>query len=432
MDRFVIEGGRPLQGELQVSGSKNATLPLMAAALLGDSPTVLRNVPGLRDVETMAEVLRSLGVRVDLSDGVAVIDPAGFDITEAPYDIVRKMRASIYVMGPMLARHRQAKVSMPGGCAIGARPIDLHLKGFEALGASIQLDHGNVVATADHLVGSEMNLSGAAGSSVGATCNVLMAAALAEGRTVIHGAAREPEVQELVRFLRAMGAQIATTDGTTLTVEGVRSLQGTAHSVVCDRIEAGTFLVAGAITRGNLLVKGAPLEQMEQTVAKLREIGVDVESENGALRVVAETCGFHATHIQTQVYPGFATDMQAQFMALLATVPGTSIIRETIYVDRFIHVAELNRMGANITLVSGVATVQGVERLSGAPVMASDLRASAALVLAALAAEGTTVISRVYHIDRGYEAIEKKLQAVGGRVERIQGEITEPSLPVVG
>ncbi|MCX7716801.1 MAG: UDP-N-acetylglucosamine 1-carboxyvinyltransferase [Candidatus Sumerlaeaceae bacterium] len=429
MERIIIQGGRRLEGRVSVSGSKNATLPLMAAALLADSPSVITNVPELRDIQTMADVLRSLGAAVSFSANTLTIDPAGFANTEAPYDIVRKMRASIYVMGPMLGRLHRAKVSLPGGCAIGPRPIDLHLKGFEALGARIQLEHGYVIANAESLRGADFNLLGASGSSVGATCNVLMAAVMAEGESVIHGAACEPDVVELIHFLSRMGASIEGAGTSTLRIAGGKALHGVEHRVIADRIEAGTFMTAAAITRSCIVIENAPLHHMEATTAKLAEIGVAIEPADGGVAVRGDTGNFRPTSITTGVYPGFATDMQAQFMALLATVPGTSIIRETIYVDRFMHAAELNRMGANIRVLSGVATVEGVERLSGAPVMASDLRASAALVIAGLAAEGTTIVNRIYHIDRGYEHIERKLRAVGAAIARVSDAEPEPQLP---
>lgn len=428
MDRIVIEGGCPLRGRVEISGSKNATLPLMAAVLLADSPSTIRNVPDLRDIRTMADVLRSVGAKVDFEDHVLKIDPSGFSIHEAPYDMVRKMRASVYVMGPMLARLGKANVSMPGGCAIGPRPIDLHLKGFEALGARITIEHGNVVAETDGLVGTEFSLSGAAGSSVGATCNVLMTAVLSQGVTVIHGAAREPEVSELINLLNSMGAEIDGDGTRILKIHGVKSLHGVDHAVVADRIEAGTFMVASAITEGDVVLENAPLEQMDAVLSKLQEIGVRVEVSGTHARIWGSRGEYQPTNIQTWTYPGFPTDMQAQFMALLSIVAGRSTIRETIYVDRFLHAAELNRMGADIKVLNGMATVEGVANLSGAPVMASDLRASAALLVAGLAAEGSTVVNRVYHIDRGYEFIEKKLNQLGARVSRIcDNEPDEPS-----
>lgn len=430
MDKFVIEGGVPLRGSVWISGSKNATLPLMAAALLAETPSVLYNVPDLRDTRTMADVLRFLGADVQFEDHVMVIDPRGFRNHEAPYDMVRKMRASVYVMGPMIAKLGRARVSMPGGCAIGPRPIDLHLKGFSALGAKIEIEHGYVVADVEKLRGAEFSLSGAAGSSVGATCNVLMAAVLADGETVIHGAAREPEVCELISFLRKMGAQIEGAGERVLHIRGVPSLRGTNHTIVADRIEAGTFMVAAAITNGDIIIKNAPLDHMDAVVSKLHEIGARVEQVSEGTRVWGCLENYSPTNIQTWTYPGFPTDMQAQFMALLSLVPGTSIIRETIYVDRFLHAAELNRMGAKIQVLNGMATIQGVPKLSGAPVMASDLRASAALVLGGLAAEGTTVVNRVYHIDRGYESIEHKLTALGAKIVRVSDdELEEATLP---
>jgi len=320
---------------------------------------------------------------------------------------------------------------MPGGCAIGTRPIDLHLKGFEELGTRITLDFGNVVAETDGLKGSEFNLSGAAGSSVGATCNIVMAATLAEGTTVVHGAAQEPDVVELCRFLIQMGAQIEGSGSATIRIHGLKSLKGITYRVAADRIEAGTFLTAIAITGGDAIVENAPVEHMDSTIEKIKEMGVGIELSGNNIRVFGDRASFKPTNIQTWTYPGFPTDMQAQFMALLATIPGTSTIRETIYADRFMHAAELNRMGAQIRVASGLATIDGVNRLGGAPVMASDLRASAALVVAGLAAEGTTIVNRVYHIDRGYESIEKKLRGLGARISRIS-EATEafPSIQV--
>lgn len=419
MQRIVIDGQVPLKGKVQISGSKNATLPLMAAALLGETPTTLRNVPNLRDVRTMAEVLRSLGADVEFNDNVMKIDPAGFSETEAPYDTVRKMRASIYVMGPMLARLKQAKVSLPGGCAIGSRPIDLHLKGFELLGADVRLEHGYVIAETGGLIGDEFNLSGATGSSVGATCNVVMAACLAKGTTIIHGAAREPDVVELCNFLNKMGARIEGAGTASITIHGGSSLSGVDHVVVSDRIEAGTFMTAAAITGGDIVIESCPLNDMDSTIEKLIEIGVNVETiDSSTCRVYGTPAEYTPTNIQTLVYPGFPTDMQAQFMALLSIVDGESIIKENIYVDRFMHAAELNRMGADIRVSNGTAIIHGVPELMGAPVMASDLRASAALVVAGLAAEGITIVNRVYHIDRGYEQIETKLQALGARIQR--------------
>jgi UDP-N-acetylglucosamine 1-carboxyvinyltransferase len=432
MDKIVITGGRPLKGTVEVSGSKNATLPLMAAALLAESPTVLRGVPDLRDIQTMVGVIQSLGAHVEFEHGIMRIDPAGFSNTEAPYDMVRKMRASIYVMGPMLARLREAKVSLPGGCAIGPRPVDLHLKGFEYLGTKIDLDAGYVLAKTDRLTGAEFNLSGASGSSVGATCNVLMAASLARGRTIIHGAAREPDVVELADFLSGMGAIISGAGTRTIIVDGVEHLRGVDHQVLPDRIEAGTFVTAAAIVESEVVIEGAPVNHMQATLDKAEEIGAEIRVAGSRITVRGRPGHYEPTNIVTETYPGFATDMQAQFMAVLATVKGESLIREGIYPNRFMHVPELTRMGARIKVMGDSARVDGVDTLIGAPVMASDLRASAALVVAGLAARGTTVISRVYHIDRGYEHIDVKLRALGADVRRFSTEGNETPAPDEG
>ncbi|MDD4278741.1 MAG: UDP-N-acetylglucosamine 1-carboxyvinyltransferase [Candidatus Sumerlaeales bacterium] len=423
MFKFILEGGHRLDGTIAISGSKNATLPLMAAALLADSPTILRNVPELRDIRTMISVIESLGVKIELNDGIMKIDPAEFYNTEAPYDMVRKMRASVYVMGPMLAKLGKATVSLPGGCAIGPRPIDLHLKGFENLGATVSLSQGNIIASVDDkLKGKTFDLAGTSGSSVGATCNTLMAAVLAEGTTVITSAATEPDVSELVNFLIKMGANIEGIGTTTLTIHGVNSLEGIVHTVVTDRIEAGTFMIAAGITHGYLKLLNVPFEHMESTISKLREIGLVIKKESDYIEVYGDANTFSPVMTTTAVFPGFPTDMQAQLTALLSTVKGTSIVRETIYPDRFMHVPELLRLGANINVMSPTATIQGVDHLCGAPIMASDLRASAALVLAGLAAEGTTTIRRIYHIDRGYESIETKLKNAGAVISRVQDE----------
>jgi UDP-N-acetylglucosamine 1-carboxyvinyltransferase len=430
MDKIVIVGGHPLKGTVRVSGSKNATLPLMAAALLADTPTTLRGVPRLRDIDTMVGVIEHLGATVDFTDdGTMVIDPRGFSNTIAPYDMVRKMRASIYVMGPMLARLRKATVSLPGGCAIGPRPVDLHLKGFEYLGAKIELAGGNVIAEADRLVGGEFNLSGLAGSSVGATCNVLMAASLAQGRSIIHGAAREPDVVELADLLSAMGARISGAGTRTILVDGVEHLHGIDHQVLPDRIEAGTFVTAAAIVESEVVVEGAPVNHMQATLDKVEEIGAEIRVAGNRITVRGRPGHYEPTNIVTETYPGFPTDMQAQFMAVLSLVRGESIVREGIYPNRFMHVPELARMGARIDVLGDRARVEGVEYLTGAPVMASDLRASAALVVAGLAARGTTVISRVYHIDRGYEYIDSKLRALGADVRRFSTEGQETPSP---
>jgi len=417
MDKFIIEGGVPLRGVVQINGAKNAALPIMAASLLADSPVTLHNIPSLMDVDTMMHVLHTVGADVVRDRETLVIDPARFNVAEAPYDLVRKMRASIYVLGPMVARLKKAKVSLPGGCVIGQRPIDLHLKGLEALGAKVRVLHGYITVENHGLKGATFSLEGPQGSSVGATCNILMAAVMAEGRTVIHGAAREPEVRDLIDFLNEMGARIEVQDST-LTIEGVKSLHGTHHTIIPDRIEAGTYMVAAAITHGDLILKGCHLPHMESVVSKLREIGVEVEPVVGGARCRCNNCRFNPTSIRTLPFPGFPTDLQAQFSSMLTIANGESTVTDTIYPERFMHVAELARMGANISVYSATATICGVEKLQAAPVMATDLRASAALILAALASEGKTEILRVYHIDRGYEHIEEKLDAIGARIRR--------------
>jgi len=419
MDQIRVTGGRPLRGEVQISGAKNATLPIMTAALLAGKPVTLTNTPHLQDVRTMGAVLQALGAKVAIRDRTVVIDPKGFSKAEIPYDVVRKMRASVYVLGPMLARLGQARVSLPGGCAIGPRPIDLHIKGLRALGADLQLRHGFIEADARQgLRGAEMWLEGPCGSSVGATCNVMMAAVVAKGTTIIHAAACEPEVSDTAEFLKSLGARIEGAGTPTLTIEGVDTLGGGKYCVAADRIEAGTYLVAGAITGGDVKVCDCRPDHLETVLEKLAEAGAEISVEGANIRARGGNLG-HALAIRTLPYPGFPTDMQAQFTTMLSVVPGVSTVTDTIYPDRFIHVAELNRMGASIQAHAGTATITGVKSLSAAPVMASDLRASAALVLAGLIAKGTTTLLRVYHIDRGYEAIEKKLSALGASIERV-------------
>ncbi|HOE62894.1 MAG TPA: UDP-N-acetylglucosamine 1-carboxyvinyltransferase [Candidatus Sumerlaeota bacterium] len=418
MDQFIVEGGVPLRGVVPISGAKNATLPIMAASLLANSPVTLRNVPALMDIDSMMRMLHHVGADVVRDKDSLVIDPTRFNVAEAPYDLVRKMRASFYVLGPMVAKLKKAKVSLPGGCVIGRRPVDLHIKGLEALGAKVKVEGGYVIVDKPKLKPAIFSLEGPSGSSVGATCNTLMAAVFIEGRAVIHGAAKEPEVMALVDFLNEMGAKIEVQDST-ITIEGVKELHGTEHTIIPDRIEAGTYMVAAAITRGDLTIKGCHLPHMEVVVSKLREIGLEVEPVVGGARCRFANSRQSAINIRTLPYPGFPTDLQAQFSSLLALTKGESTITETIYPERFMHVAELSRMGAEISLYRATATICGVDKLQGAPVMATDLRASAALVLAALAAEGKTEILRVYHIDRGYERLEKKLEAVGARIRRV-------------
>jgi UDP-N-acetylglucosamine 1-carboxyvinyltransferase len=407
MDRIVIRGGKPLRGEVRISGAKNAALAEMAACMLATGESTLDNVPRLQDIDTMAGMLDFLGARTRREGDRLRIDASDWRGDEAPYDMVRKMRASFYVMGPMLGRLRRAKVSHPGGCAIGPRPIDLHLRGFEALGAKITVEHGYVLAEGEGMRGAEFSLEGEFGTSVGATCNVAMAAALTPGTTVIHGAALEPEVAEVVRMLNLMGAKIKGLETSTLEIEGVERLHPIHYATIPDRIEAGTFLVGAVITGGDVLALGAKAEHMEAVLDKLRQVGAEVEVRADGVRVKAGR-EIRATTIRTLPYPGFPTDMQAQFMAMLCLARGESLIQEGIYPDRFIHAAELMRMGADIHHGTGEARVRGVGRLQGAPLMASDLRASAALVLAGLAAEGETVIHRVYHIDRAMSTSRRR------------------------
>jgi UDP-N-acetylglucosamine 1-carboxyvinyltransferase len=419
MDKLVIKGGKQLEGTVSVSGSKNATLPIaVAASILGDGACVINNVPDLRDVETLRSVLEVLGAVTKFKDSTLHIAPRNEIVYEAPYDLVRKMRASIYVLGPLLARLGRAKVSFPGGCAIGPRPIDLHIKGLEQLGAQIEINEGYIHARADRLAAADMDLSGAHGPSVGATANVMMAATLAEGTTVIRSAAREPHISDLANFLNAMGAEIEGIGTSALKIHGVKQLRGTEYSIVPDDIEAGTFMVAGAITGGDVFVKDAVQENLEAVSAKLSDAGVQLDWKDDGVRVTTPR-QLSAIELNTEPFPGFPTDMQAQMTGLLSLVPGTSVITEAVHTDRFMHVAELNRMGADILVRGHRATVRGVPKLSGAPIMASDLRAGAVLVLAGMAAEGETVVSRVYHIDRGYERIEEKLTAIGANIVRI-------------
>ena len=420
MERLIIKGGTRLEGTIPVSGCKNAVLPIaVAAAILGDGVSVLHNVPNLTDVRTLRAVLEGLGATIKLKNSTLYIEPINHLEFEAPYDLVRKMRASIYVLGPLVAKLGKAKVSFPGGCAIGPRPIDLHIRGLEHLGAEVTVQEGYIYAQAARLVGTEMYLTGQHGPSVGATANVMMAATLAQGTTVIRGAACEPHISDLARFLNAMGADIDGIGTSVLTIRGVKQLRGTEHTVISDDIEAGTFIVAGAITRGDVYVKGITPQQIPAISEKIVEAGVELDWDDNGVRVTTprEISGID---VSTAPFPGFPTDMQAQIMGMLCLASGTSIISENVHTDRFIHAAELNRMGADIMLDGGKAIINGVPGLSGAPVMASDLRAGAVLVAAGMAASGETVLSRVYHIDRGYESIEKKLNNVGANITRVE------------
>jgi UDP-N-acetylglucosamine 1-carboxyvinyltransferase len=419
MDRILIRGGRVLSGSIPVSGAKNAALPLMAAGLLADGPLTLTNAPDLADVATMAGLLAHHGLAVerDKTARSITISGAATDL-EAPYDLVRKMRASVLVLGPLLARHGRARVSLPGGCAIGTRPVDLHLKAFEQMGAEIEITAGYIEARAPGgLKGARIIFPQV---SVGATENILMAAALASGQSEILNAAREPEITDLAACLMRMGARIEGIGTDRLLVEGVASLGAATHPIIADRIEAGTFACAAAITGGSLLLQGARLDHLGAVTRTLREAGVDVAEEEGGLRVTRSN-GLRGADVMTEPFPGFATDMQAQFMALMCVAEGASMITETIFENRFMHVPELSRMGARINFHGASAIVRGVKKLSGAPVMATDLRASVSLILAGLAAEGETIVNRVYHLDRGYERVEAKLAAVGADIERLAG-----------
>ena len=420
MERLIIKGGTRLEGTIPVSGCKNAVLPIaVAAAILGDGVSVLHNVPNLTDVRTLRAVLEGLGATIKLKNSTLYIEPINHLEFEAPYDLVRKMRASIYVLGPLVAKLGKAKVSFPGGCAIGPRPIDLHIRGLEHLGAEVTVQEGYIYAQAARLVGTEMYLTGQHGPSVGATANVMMAATLAQGTTVIRGAACEPHISDLARFLNAMGADIDGIGTSVLTIRGVKQLRGTEHTVISDDIEAGTFIVAGAITRGDVYVKGITPQQIPTISEKIVEAGVELDWDDNGVRVTTPR-EIKGIDVSTAPFPGFPTDMQAQIMGMLCLASGTSIISENVHTDRFIHAAELNRMGADIMLDGGKAIINGVPGLSGAPVMASDLRAGAVLVAAGMAASGETVLSRVYHIDRGYESIEKKLNNVGANITRVE------------
>jgi UDP-N-acetylglucosamine 1-carboxyvinyltransferase len=418
MDRIRIRGGKPLNGTIPISGAKNATLPLMTAALLSDGPLVLENAPDLADIATMRALLAQHGLRVEHDKVARTITLSGAaNNLEAPYDIVRKMRASVLVLGPLVARFGRAKVSLPGGCAIGTRPVDLHLKGLEQMGAAITLDSGYIEATAPAggLKGAKIIFPQI---SVGATENLLMAACLADGVTELVNAAQEPEIGDLAMCLMRMGARIEGIGTAKLVIEGVRSLGAATHPIIPDRIEAGTFACAAAITGGQVLLEGARLNDLGSVARVLRDAGVDVAERLEGLQV-SRLNGLHGTDVMTEPFPGFATDMQAQFMALMCVADGASMITETIFENRFMHVPELMRMGARIKYHGQSAIVRGVPRLSGAPVMATDLRASVSLVLAGLAAQGETIVNRVYHLDRGYEAVERKLAAVGADIERL-------------
>ncbi len=424
MDELIVTGGCRLEGTVRASGAKNAALPIMTASLLAEGPLRLRNVPRLADIRTLTRLLETLGVRVEREPGGdLVLEVVDEEPVLADRDIMKTMRAGFCVLGPLLARRGRAEVSLPGGCAIGERPVDIHLRGLRALGADLRIERGYIIGTCDRLRGEEMYLGGAFGSTVTGTANVLMAAVLAKGTSVIECAACEPEVQDLARCLNAMGARITGIASPRLVVEGVERLRGIEYTVIPDRIEAGTFLIAGAATGGDVTVEGARWTDLAAVLSTLRDAGAEVEHQDETVRIRAGS-GCRNVDVTALPFPGFPTDLQAQMMAMLARAGGNSIVIEKVYPDRFMHVAELNRMRADIRKEGSVAVVHGVDYLSGAEVMASDLRASAALVIAGLMAEGETRIERVYHLDRGYERIEEKLAALGGAVRRVKGPPT--------
>ena len=422
MDSIIVRGGTPLHGQIRIAGAKNAALTLMPATLLTEEPLTLTNVPRLSDIRTMSQLLQSLGTEVASMQGGQVITLSSYNLasTTADYEIVRKMRASNLVLGPLLAREGHATVSLPGGCAIGARPMDIHITGLEALGAEIELRDGYLHAkTKGGLKGAMIEQRFA---SVGATENIVMAATLAKGTTVLKNAAREPEIVDLVKCLRAMGAQIEGEGTSTISIEGVDRLHGATHQVVTDRIELGTYMIAPVIAGGEVELIGGRIDLLQSFCEKLDEAGVSITETPAGLKVARKDGRIRAVNVKTEVFPGFPTDLQAQMMALMCTASGESHLEETIFENRFMHAPELMRMGAQIDVHGGIATVKGVERLRGAPVMATDLRASVSLILAGLAAEGETRVARVYHLDRGYEHVEEKLGAVGASIERMKGE----------
>ena len=416
MDKLIIKGGRKLAGNVTVSGSKNASLPIFVSTILAPGVHEISNVPFLRDINTTIKVLETLGAKVEGNGNIVKIDTTRVDNHEATYELVKTMRASVLVLGPLLARLGKARVSLPGGCAIGARPINLHLKGLAAMGADITLTHGYVEATAKRLKGARINFDI---STVGGTEHLMMAAATAKGETVLENAAREPEIVDLAGILTKMGARIEGAGTDTIRIMGVNELGPASHRVMPDRIEAGTFMIAAAITGGDVRISGMQLEHLDALVFKLQDAGVEITNKDNVVRVRGPR-KIKSVNIKTRPYPGFPTDMQAQFMALMCIADGASVISENIFENRFMHVSELLRFGADIVIEGNSATVKGVKRLSGAPVMATDLRASASLILAGLAADNTTEVSRIYHLDRGYESIEKKLAGLGADIQRVK------------
>lgn len=417
MDKIVINGGKPLKGEVKISGSKNSTLPLMAAALLTEGKSIIRGVPDLRDIKTMANMLRIIGATVTIQDGTMIIDTSGCNYFKAPYELVKTMRASIYVLGPLVARFGEAEVSLPGGCAWGPRPVDFHIQGIKKLGAEVKLENGYIIAKSKKLIGNIVNFDI---PSVGATCNILMAATLAKGKTIIQNSAIEPEVTSLADFLVKMGARINGIGTSELEIIGVDELFPVDSEVISDRIEAGTFLVAGAITGGEITLHNCEVNHIESVIHKLEETGCEFQISGKSVTLFAPK-KVKAVDVKTAVYPGFPTDMQAQWIALMAVAEGSCTVTDTIYKDRFTHVPELNRLGANIKLNGNIAFVKGRKEISGASVMSTDLRASACLIIAGLVARGRTDVLRVYHIDRGYEKIEEKLKQLGADIWREEG-----------
>jgi UDP-N-acetylglucosamine 1-carboxyvinyltransferase len=417
MDKILVQGGRRLKGEVTISGAKNAALPMLAATLLCDGINRLSNVPDLRDIRSTLDLLTHLGVRCEMKEHTIEADASGLNNHEAPYDLVRKMRASILVLGPLLARLKKARVSLPGGCAIGARPINLHLSALARLGAEIKLEHGYVEAACPKLRGADIDFDVV---TVTGTENVMMAAALAEGTTILRNAAREPEVTALAEMLNRMGARIHGAGSTEITIHGVERLHPAEVNIIPDRIETGTFMIAAALTGGDVTIVGAEAEHVKALMAKLRRVGASIDLlPEKRIRIQGHGTPV-SVDVKTMPYPGFPTDMQAQFMVLMAVAKGSCLISETIFENRFIHVGELRRMGADITVSGNNAVVKGVPHLSGAPVMATDLRASACLILAGLVADKTTIVNRVYHLDRGYEALEKKFENLGAAIRRVR------------
>lgn len=420
MDKILIKGGKSLKGNVKISGSKNSALPILAATILTDEQCVIKNVPPLKDISTICSILKALNIETERKGNSIVVTPGKEKKYITPYNLVKKMRASICVLGPLVAKLNKAQVSLPGGCVIGPRPIDLHLKGLRALGADIKVKHGYVNANCNGLKGNKIYLGGPFGSSVLGTGNVMMAATLADGKTIIDNAASEPEIVDLAGFLKQMGAEIEGIGTKRIKIKGKNKLHGTEYGVIPDRIEASTYMVAGAITGGEVRVTKCLPEHSESVIAKLRRCNVDVEVDKNEIFVLGDKNYIKSTEITTYPYPGFPTDVQAQMMSLMSIADGVSVITEKVFPKRFLHVGELNRMGADITLEGNHAIVKGVPELSGAPVMASDLRASAALILAGLVAKGETLISRIYHLDRGYYNLEEKLSNLGAEIERIR------------